>query len=142
MKGSRQRIVPASESEASGPTLSRQECEERLRFETLLTDLSSRFCTLPPEKVDSEIEDTLRQVCENIGLGLSAVWERKSSRPDSLFLTHLYRAVEGPPVPETMEAREVHPWSFDQVLARRTVVLNSVEDAPPEAARDLETWHH
>jgi transcriptional regulator with GAF, ATPase, and Fis domain len=142
MKGSRQRISPVPETGTPEQTLSQQECEERLRFEVLLTDLSSRFCTLAPEKVDNEIEDTLRRVCEFLGLGLSAVWERKSSRPDSLFLTHLYRAVEGPPVPETMEAREVHPWSFDQVLARRTVVLDSVEDAPPEAARDLETWHH
>jgi transcriptional regulator with GAF, ATPase, and Fis domain len=142
MKGSRQRTPPAPVTGPGGQGLSQQECEERLRFETLLTDLSSRFCTLPPEKIDDEIETTLRRVCENLGLGLSAVWERKSSHPDNLFLTHLYRAVDGPPVPDTMDAREVHPWSFDQVLARRTVVLDSVEDAPPEATRDLETWHH
>jgi hypothetical protein len=33
------------------------ELEERLRFETLLADLSSKFINLPAGEVDREIED-------------------------------------------------------------------------------------
>ncbi len=62
MKESRQKISEASESHPSY-----QDWAERLRFETLLTDLSSRFCTIPPQDVDSEIDSTLRRVCENLG---------------------------------------------------------------------------
>ena len=38
--------------------------EERLRFERLLSDLSARFVNIPPDRVDSEIEDGLRQILE------------------------------------------------------------------------------
>ena len=38
--------------------------EDRLRFERLLSDLSARFVNMPPDRVDSEIEDGLRQILE------------------------------------------------------------------------------
>ena len=36
------------------------ELEERLQFETLIADLSSKFINLPPPEVDREIADALR----------------------------------------------------------------------------------
>ncbi len=44
--------------------LSTNHFEHRLEFETVFSDLSSRFINLPPWKVDREIEDALRRVCE------------------------------------------------------------------------------
>jgi hypothetical protein len=41
----------------------RPELEERLRFETLIADLSSKFVNLPVGEVDREIENALRHVC-------------------------------------------------------------------------------
>jgi hypothetical protein len=38
------------------------ELEERLRFETLIADLSSKFVNLPPNKVDDEIMDAQRRI--------------------------------------------------------------------------------
>ena len=35
----------------------REQLEERLRFETLLADLSARFVALAPRQMDSQIED-------------------------------------------------------------------------------------
>ena len=40
----------------------RPELEERLRFETLIADLSSKFINLPAGEVDREIEDAQRRV--------------------------------------------------------------------------------
>ena len=37
---------------------------DRLRFERLLSDLSARFVNIPPDRVDSEIEDGLKQILE------------------------------------------------------------------------------
>jgi hypothetical protein len=42
----------------------RTELEERLRFETLLTEISSRFVNLRADQVDGEIEDSQRRICE------------------------------------------------------------------------------
>ena len=45
-------------------TTLRAELEERLRFETLIADLSSKFINVPAGEVDREIEDAQRRVCE------------------------------------------------------------------------------
>ena len=42
----------------------------RLEFETLISDLSSRFINLPAGEVDREIEDAQRRVCELLGVDL------------------------------------------------------------------------
>jgi PAS domain S-box-containing protein len=115
---------------------------DRLRFETLLTDLSARFINLPADRVDGAIEDAQRRVCECLGLDLSAVWQRVPETPDVFLLTHLHRPPGGPPAPERMEASKYHPWSLRQVMAGKTVAIASTEDVPAEAARDQEVWRH
>jgi formate hydrogenlyase transcriptional activator len=47
--------------------------QDRLRFETMLSDLSSRFVNLEPAEVDREIEEAQRRVCECLELVLSAL---------------------------------------------------------------------
>jgi hypothetical protein len=57
------------------------ELEERLRFETLLTEISARFVNLPASKVDTEIEDAQRVICECLGLDHSSLWQIFGGRP-------------------------------------------------------------
>ena len=47
--------------------------EERLKFETLLADLSARFVVLATDQVDRQIEDAQRWICELLGLERSHV---------------------------------------------------------------------
>ena len=115
---------------------------EQLRFEALLSELSAQFVNVPADQVDAAIEDAQRQVCECLGLDLSALWQWSSENPGSQALTHIYRRLPGPPVPPLMDAREHFPWCLEQLTAGRPVDLASVEDAPPEATRDLEVWRH
>ena len=68
--------------------------ESRLEFETLISDLSSRFINLPPDEVDREIEDTQRRVCEVLGIDLSALWEGSAAAGGPLTLTHFYSSQE------------------------------------------------
>ena len=42
----------------------RLKLEEQLRFETVLSEISARFVNLPAERVDDEIEDAQRRICE------------------------------------------------------------------------------
>jgi len=113
-----------------------------LRFETFIADLSLKFINLPANQIDAEIEDSLRRVCQCLGLDLAALWQWSAECPGSLALTHCFRSLEGPPTPEAMDAREAYPWCLQQLLAGKVVVVPSLEELPPEAARDREVCRH
>ena len=74
-----------------------QESRERLEFETLIADLSSRFVNLPVSDVDREIEDAQRRVCEVLGIDLSALWQGTTAGATPSTLTHFYAADHGTP---------------------------------------------
>ncbi len=116
--------------------------EERLAFETLLSDLSAQFVNLPPDQVDREIENAQRRICECLDLDLSSLWQGKVGSPNHLTLTHYYRRTEGPQPPEQMRGSEYFPWTYRQLMAGNVVAVSSIEDVPAEAARDREVWRH
>ena len=124
------------------PRGTHEELEARLRFETLIADLSLKFINLPANEVDPEIEDAQRRVCQCLGLDLCSLWQWSAESPGFLALTHLYRSLEGPPTPEPMDAQEYFPWCLEQLLAGKVVAVSSIEDLPAEAARDREVWRH
>jgi len=127
---------------ASGQKKVLKESEKRLSFETLLADLSARFINMPVDRVDSEIQEAQRRVCECLGLDFSALWQFSMGTPHTLKLTHFYRGLGGPPPPEPMNANEYFPWALKQIEAGRIINLPSLEDYPADAARDKETSHH
>jgi formate hydrogenlyase transcriptional activator len=118
-----------------------RELEERLRFETLLADISARFVNLPADQIDGEIENAQRRICECLGLDLSSLWEWSDETSGFVRLTHFYRPLGGPPVPELMKAEEYFPWCLKELRAGKVITV-STEGAPAEAARDQEVWRH
>ena len=116
--------------------------EQRLAFETLLADLSFRFINLEPADVDEEIDNALRRVCECLGLGISSMWQMPPSEPGNLSMTHVYRRVDEPPLPEDFDPQVFNPWALGLVFSGKAVELPDIEKAPPEAARDLEIWRY
>jgi len=109
-------------------------------FENLLLDLSIEFINLPSDQIDRQVEEAQRRVCDFIDVDLSALWQWNADDPGTLTMTHLYRPLGGPPVPENMDAREFFPWSLGLVAEGKTMVVSSLDDVPPEAARDREMW--
>ena len=127
----------------TGPQSQPDRCadlEERLRFETLLTEISARFVNLPASEVDSEIQDAQRVICECLGLDHSALWQILGEDHDRLYLTHLYRSPELPLPPEHMSGSEFFPWAQRKVQAKEILCVASTAALPPEAARDRESW--
>ena len=59
------------------------ELEKRLRFETLLVDLSSKFVILPTGEVDREITGTPRRIREVLDLDLLILWKLAGGAPGS-----------------------------------------------------------
>jgi formate hydrogenlyase transcriptional activator len=114
----------------------RLELEEQVRFEMLLAEISGRFVNLPADRVDSEIADAVRHVCECLGLDIAALWQW-SYEVGSFLLTHLYGSLEVP-LPDGTDASECFPWLQQQMLAGRVVTISSLEEMPAEASRDVE----
>ena len=111
--------------------------EERLAFETLLVDLSSRFVNLPPDEVDREIQDALSRVCEFNGVDLGVLWQWSREAPDVITATHVYYALGSQVSPEPLR-QEHYPWVTSQMLDGRIVSFSSPEELPTEAAVDRE----
>jgi PAS domain S-box-containing protein len=118
------------------------ELEDRLRFETLIADLSLRFVNVSADRVDQQIEDAQRAICECLRLDHSSLWQASTEHPGQLVLTHLYRDPELPPPPQRMTGTEFFPWAQAQLMAGEIISVPNTSEAPPEAARDMETWQH
>jgi len=72
-----------------------EDLETRLRFETLLADISSQFTDLAPGDVDREILNAQDRICDLLGLDVSAIWQWLPEQRGLFTLTHLYRRFEG-----------------------------------------------
>ncbi|MDH4230457.1 MAG: sigma 54-interacting transcriptional regulator [Nitrospirota bacterium] len=120
---------------------SRLRLDERLKFDSLLADISAHFVNLPADLIDSGIEDAQRRICELLDLDRSTLWEVLEEEPMALLLTHMYQRLENRPIPERMNAQDLFPWSSGMILNGETVVLSKISDLPPEADRDRESFH-
>ncbi len=109
---------------------------------TLIADLSSRFINLPADQVDPEISSAQQRVCDALGLDVSSLWQWRPDNPIMHTLTHYYRPLGGPPVPQTMKGQDYFPWCQRRVLAGEIVAVSSLADFPAEADRDRETFSH
>jgi formate hydrogenlyase transcriptional activator len=113
--------------------------EERLRFETLLADLSTRFVSLPADQVDREIEDAQRRIVDTLALDRSTLFQY-SEESKEVILTHFWVRPGLLPHPRGLPAKEYYPWAFEKIVIQRDIIrFSSVNDLPPEAARDVET---
>ena len=119
------------------PAVVQGDLQERLRFEEVLSDLSSKFVNLPPAEVDHEIDDALRRVCELVGIDFAVLWQWSTEEPAVIKPTHFYPSQKGLPPPEPLHQKQ-YPWSVQQMQAGRTIALSSMEEAPAEAAVDAE----
>lgn len=108
-------------------------------FLEILAHLSRRFINIPAEYVDSEIDDAISVVCRRFGLDLGVVWQWSTETPRHLTVSHLYRPLGGPPIPEKIDAEDLFPWCMKELKAGRFVAI-SVDEAPAEADRDKEAW--
>ena len=73
-------------------TTSEEQLKERLKFETLLADISARFVNVPAREVDHEIMDAERRICEFLDLDLAALWQSSEEAPDVLYAHPRLRA--------------------------------------------------
>ncbi|HWI58967.1 MAG TPA: sigma 54-interacting transcriptional regulator, partial [Bacillota bacterium] len=141
--------------------------EERAQCEALIAELSVRFINLPATQVDGAIEDAQRLFCEHLGLERSSLFQHLHEKAGALLLTHLYERpgaslarnslekrvepgwpsavyctrTDSQPTFTPIDAKVLWPWVYQQLQGGQPLVLSSLEELPPEAARDREMLH-
>jgi len=115
----------------------RKELEDRLRFERLLADLSAGFVALPTDQVDRAIEDAQGRIGEALGVDRSSLFQ--FSAEEEMVLTHSWVRPGVQPYPPRISARERFPWATERILRGEILRFASLDELPPEAARDVET---
>lgn len=119
----------------------KKDLEVHLLFEEILENLSRTFVKILPERVDDAIDEAIRMTCDRLNLDIGVLWEWTADEPRFLTITHIYRPLGGPPVPQRIDADVFFPWATSELKAGRTVAV-STDKVPPEAARDRETWQY
>jgi formate hydrogenlyase transcriptional activator len=116
----------------------KKEIEARLQFERLLADLATSFVGLPIAQVDGAIEDAQRHIGETLALDRSSLFQFSPS--GEMILTHSWVAPGFQPFPPRLDAKKHFPWCYEQGMQGKVVCFSSVNELPPEAAKDMETF--
>lgn len=107
---------------------------DRLRFETMLADLSSRFVHVATDDVEGEVERALVRVMEHLGLDRGTVFTLSENALALRSLISSVRAGAAPPLPVIPLA--AIPWLW-AVLARGDLFqISSLSDLPEEASEE------
>ena len=112
--------------------------EEQLRFGKLVSDLSSTFINLAPEKVETQIVEALGQVASLLRFDVAAL-SVFTGRGTEGRVAYLWRATGAPEIPADL-TNEDFPWSAQELLAGRDVCVRSLEMLPQAARTDRATY--
>lgn len=99
-------------------------------FDSLLSDLSTQFSTLPEEHVDGAIESALQALVGFLGASRSSL--SQVTPAGAIFVSHTYAVAGVQPAPKGI-ADDRLPWLVAEMKAGRSVILSAVRDLPPEA---------
>jgi formate hydrogenlyase transcriptional activator len=118
--------------------------EDRLQFERLLSDLSARFVNIPPDRVDSEIENGLGKILEFFQVdhcGLIRTLPGKTSYQITHIASSIASSDDVPPIPAGVDLpRSIYPWAYEKLIEKHEAVsISRLDDLPAEANTDRQT---
>jgi formate hydrogenlyase transcriptional activator len=114
--------------------------QSQIQFEQLVADTAARFVNLPVERIDNEIEDSQRRICQFLDIDRSTIWLASQNDSHKTTLKYIYQPSERPQIPKKLDGLSLYPWSIKKLMNGETLVIDKVKDLPIEVARDRETW--
>lgn len=115
------------------------ELAEKLRLQQLLADLSTRFVALQSDQVDEAIAETQQLIIETLRLDRSTLWQITDDG-QGLVCTHYWQRLGCPSIPPHFSTIGNLPWAESMVMRGEVICFSSLDDLPPEAARDVEVF--
>ena len=108
--------------------------KQHLQLQTLLTQVSTRFTTLYPDKINSAIEEGLAQIGKHLDFGRIALLQFSSDKT-KLHLTHGY-ALQAEDNPMKFVVSEQLPWFSGSLNQGKILRISKAEDIPKEAVTE------
>ena len=112
---------------------------ERLRFETVLAELSARFVNLPPERVDEEIEEALRRLVEALRVDRTALGRLTEDGRD-FVVTHSFALPGIAAFPLIPSLATVTPLMARTLLSGQPFVMARLADLPAAGEQDRQLF--
>lgn len=113
--------------------------QERLKFELLVSDISSSLINIAPDVLDSTIEAGMQKILDLLEIDRAALFEEEEQGSERMVLTHLkVRPGCGPQVKPILTT-DSFPWSTSQLRKGLETRYSRIDDLPDEAAIDKET---
>jgi PAS domain S-box-containing protein len=138
--GDQREILYAPEFMAEQTRPSADRLENRLEFETLISDTSASLFAASPEQLELAVERALERVRVFFHADRCALLS--VSADQQAVHVRLASFAEGmPPVPADVNLAQMFPWSRQKLLVERAPVrVTRMADLPPEADADRESW--
>ncbi len=119
---------------------SHQILEQRIEFETLITDVSARLINTSPSEVDREIEITLALVRDFFQVDRCVLCSIRSNR-EFVWVTHGSYAEGFEPVSGDINLADLFPWSYKRLIIQgRHTNVTSIDELPPDAETERNSW--
>jgi formate hydrogenlyase transcriptional activator len=112
------------------------ELVERIRFESLLNDISARFVMMDTAEIDQGIEKALQQIAEIFHGDRCGILE---VQPEKKFarVSYAWYAEGIQRVPGDINLEPLFPWSYEMLVEQgQSVYFSNLEELPPEAKKD------
>lgn len=117
------------------------ELDRRMRFESLVTRLSTGFISVPVEEADESITDALAEVGRFAEVDRAYIFEFSDSR-DRVSCTHEWCGRGIAPQRDRLQdlSNSAYAWCMSRIQRGEAVSVDRVEDLPPEAAAERQEW--
>ncbi|MBW2610200.1 MAG: sigma 54-interacting transcriptional regulator [Deltaproteobacteria bacterium] len=112
--------------------------EESYRFDEMISYFSAEFINLPANEVDKKFEKWLQKFVEFLDIDRSKLFQFTDDHKE-IHVTHAWVKKGVKNFPWRMISDDF-PWCLDQLLNGKMFVLNKVDDLPPKANRDKQTF--
>jgi len=124
-------------TDITGRKRAEEELQYRLKFQHLITTVSSQFINLHPAQIDDEIDHTLKQIGEFADADRSYVFQFSDDQK-AVSCTHEWCANQIAPAIERIQNVSVDnfPWILKKHLRGEMTLIPRVSELPPEAARE------
>ena len=116
---------------APADDLLRAALEDRLRFETLIADLSAQLVNLDSDLIDGAIQDAQRRIVEALDLDRSSLFQFAEDGTELIF-THYWSRPGYPAPPFTANPTALFPWATARILSGEMLYFSSVTELPSE----------
>jgi signal transduction histidine kinase len=110
----------------------------QLRFERLVSDVSSALIAAPSAEMPARIEESLRTIVEFFGVDRAGFAERSPDGRDLVGCATYGRPEVPLPLPPGQSFVEAVPWYTGELTHGRVVRFRRPSEMPPEARRERE----